>query len=87
MCNVIFSPPETKVISINSPLFFDINTRFKYCMAHTQLYHYNDTEFVDKIQESVDSDNALSISGGLNSPWSVNINTLNELLKNESDLC
>ena len=25
MCNVIFSPPETKVLSINSPTFFDVN--------------------------------------------------------------
>jgi len=81
MCNAIFSPPETKVISINSPLFFDVNTRFEYSMAHTQLHHFNDTEFVEKLEESVDSDGALSISGGLNSPWKVNLNKLALFLK------
>jgi len=80
MCNVIFSPPETKVISINSPLFFDVNTRFEYSMMHTQLYHFNDTEFVERVDESVESDGALSISGGLNSPWKVNLNTLEKFL-------
>jgi len=80
MCNVIFSPSETKVISINSPLFFDINTRFEYSMSHTQLHHFNDTEFVEKVEESVESDSALSISGGLNSHWKVNLNNLEKLL-------
>ena len=76
MCNVIFSSPETKVISINSPLFFDINTRFEYSMMHTQLYHFNDTDFVEKVEESVETDGSLSISGGLNSPWKVDLNKL-----------
>ena len=80
MCNVIFSPPETKVISINSPLFFDINTRFEYSMMHTQLHHFNETEFVEKVEESVESDGALSISGGLNSPWKVNMDSLKEFV-------
>jgi len=87
MCNVIFSKPETRVISINSPLFFEINKRFEYSMAHTQLYHYNDTKFVEKIEESVESDGSLSISGGLNSPWLVDLNNLKKLLKHESHLC
>ena len=82
MCNVIFSPPETKVISINSPLFFDVNKRFEYSMSHTQLHHFNDTEFVEKVEESVDSDGALSISGGLNSTWKVNLNNLKTFLNN-----
>lgn len=80
MCNVIFSSPETKVISINSPTFFDVNSRFEYSMLHTQLHHFYDTEFVEQIEESVDGDSALSISGGLNSPWKVNLNKLNETL-------
>jgi hypothetical protein len=82
MCNVIFSPPETKVISINSPLFFDINTRFEYSMFHTQLHHFNDTEFVGKIGESIESVGSLSISGGLNSPWKVDLNKLKIFLNN-----
>jgi len=81
MCNVIFSPPETKVISINSPLFFNINYRFNYSMFHTQLKHFDDTKFVEKIEETIESQGALSISGGMNSPWKVNINTLEEFLK------
>lgn len=85
MCNVIFSPPQTKVISINSPLFFDINTRFEYSMSHTELHHFNDTEFVEKVDESVESDGSLSISGGLNSPWKVNLNTLSDFLSTICD--
>ena len=81
MCNVIFSPPNTKVISINSPLFFDINSRFEYSMRHTQLYHFNDTEFVEKIDGTIENQGALSISGGMNSPWKVNLNTLEKFLK------
>lgn len=82
MCNVIFSPPETKVISINSPTFFDVNSRFEYSMSHTDLHHFDHTEFVDKIEESVESRGSLSISGGLNSPWKVNLNKLVTFLDN-----
>ena len=81
MCNVIFSPPETKVISINSPKFFDVNSRFEYSMSHTNLHHFDHTEFVDEIEESVESKGSLSISGGLNSPWKVNIDKLTKFLK------
>ena len=81
MCNVIFSPPETKVISINSPKFFEVNSRFEYSMSHTNLHHFDHTEFVDEIEESVESKGSLSISGGLNSPWKVNIDKLTKFLK------
>ena len=57
-----------------------INTRFEYSMMHTQLHHFNETEFVEKVEESVESDGALSISGGLNSPWKVNLNKLTTFL-------
>ena len=81
MVNTIFSPPETQVISINSPTFFDINTRFEYSMSHTQLYHFNDTEFDGDAEGWVEGQGALSISGGLNSPWKVNLNTLSKFLE------
>jgi len=81
MCNVIFSPPTTKVLSINSPLFFEINSRFKYSMIHTELYNFNDTEFTENIEENFE-ENSLSVSGGLNSPWKVNLDKLNLFLKN-----
>jgi len=80
MCNVIFSPPKTKVFSINSPTFFDVNFRFEYTMKHTDLTHFEYTEFTDKKEESVDSDGSLSISGGLNSPWKVDLNKLSKFL-------
>jgi hypothetical protein len=82
MCNIIFSTSQTKVISINSPLFFDVNARFEYSMCHTKLNHFNDTEFVEEIQGSIESEGSLSISGGLNSPWKVNLNTLESILRN-----
>lgn len=80
MCNVIFSPPETKVISINSPTFFDVNARFEYSMSHTDLHHFDYTEFTEKVEESVESRGSLSISGGLNSPWKVDIDRLSKFL-------
>jgi hypothetical protein len=36
--------------------------------------------FVEKVEESVESDGALSISGGLNSPWCVDLNKLEMFL-------
>ena len=80
MCNVIFSPPETKVLSIDSPTFFDVNFRFGYSMEHTDLTHFEYTKFTDKQEESVESDGSLSISGGLNSPWEVDLNKLSKIL-------
>ena len=76
MVNTIFCSPKTKVISIDSPKFFEVNKRFEYSMRHNHVYHFIDTEFIDEVEESVDSDGALSISGGMNSPWKVNIDTL-----------
>ena len=82
MVNTIFSNCLTKVISINSPTFFDINTRFEYSMAHTQLHHFNDTEFVGDSTGWVEPYDVgvLSISGGLNSPWKVNMDSLKEFV-------
>jgi capsular polysaccharide biosynthesis protein len=80
MCNVIFSPPETKVFSIDSPTFFDVNFRFGYSMEHTDLTHFEYTEFTDKKEESIESDGSLSISGGLNSHWKVDLNKLSKFL-------
>jgi hypothetical protein len=36
---------------------------------------------VEKIEETVENNGALSISGGLNSPWKVNLNTLETFIK------
>lgn len=37
MCNLLFSPPTTKTLCINTPYFLDINERFQHSMNHTQL--------------------------------------------------
>ena len=86
MANIIFSQPETKVISIDSPTFFDINCRLKYAMCHTKLHHFTYTEFVDRIEESIESKGSLSISGGLNSPWKVNLNNFKNFVDAIDDL-
>ena len=86
MANIIFSRPETKVISIDSPTFFDINCRLKYAMCHTKLHHFTDTEFVGRIEESIESTGSLSISGGLNSPWKVNLNNFKNFVDAIDDL-
>jgi len=49
-------------------------------MEHTDLTHFEYTEFTDKKEESIESDGSLSISGGLNSPWKVNLNKLSKFL-------
>ena len=88
MVNTIFSNCLTKVISINSPTFFDINTRFEYSMAHTQLHHFNDTEFAGDSTGWVEPGDVgvLSISGGLNSPWKVNMDSLKRFVESIDDI-
>ena len=81
MVNTIFCHPKTKVISIDSPKFFEVNKRFEYSMCHNDVHHFTDTEFVGEVEESVDSEGALSISGGMNSPWRVNLNTLKDFVE------
>ncbi len=49
-------------------------------MCHTQLHHFNDTEFDGDVKEWVEGEGALSISGGLNSPWKVNLDNLKEFV-------
>jgi capsular polysaccharide biosynthesis protein len=80
MVNVLFSPPETKVISLDSPTFYDVNARWEYSLEHTDLYHFKDTEFDGDVTEWVEDQGALSISGGLNSPWKVNLDRLKEFV-------
>lgn len=49
MCNLLFSPPQTKVICIVSPYFLDINHRFRFSMDHTNIYYIHDTHIVSKL--------------------------------------
>jgi hypothetical protein len=43
MCNLVFSPPTCRVVSLNSPEFAKINRRFLYTMVHTQLTQFTET--------------------------------------------
>jgi len=80
MSNVLFCKPDTKVISINSPDFFPTNQRLKHAFNHTDLYMFNHTKFVDKKKGVITDDNALSISGGMNSSWIVDLVKLQKVL-------
>lgn len=81
MCNLLFAKQNTKVLSINSPLFFQINKRFIYSMSHTNLTHFNDTSFIKDPKTSISGKGALSISGGLNTPWMVNLPKFKKILQ------
>tara|TARA_R100001129_G_scaffold165125_2_gene131702 strand:+ start:434 stop:1510 length:1077 start_codon:yes stop_codon:yes gene_type:complete len=81
MSNVLFCKPNTKVISINSPEFFTINKRLKYAMHHTDLIMFDDTKFVNRKQETITNENALSVSGGMNSSWVVDIDELTKKIE------
>jgi len=82
MSNCLFCSKSTKVLSINSPDFFLINKRLGHTLSHTDLYMFDETEYVDKRKEIINN-NALSVSGGLNSQWKVNINSLKFIIKND----
>ena len=80
MANCLFCDKSTKVLSINSPDFFNINKRLGHALSHTDLYMFDETEYVDK-RKKIINDNALSVSGGLNSHWKVNTNSLKQILQ------
>jgi len=44
MSNLLFSPPTTKTIVLVTPFFLDINHRFRYSMAHTDIHYFTDIE-------------------------------------------
>lgn len=43
ICNVLFSKPETKLISIVSPTFLNVNERFKYSLDCVDTNYFMDT--------------------------------------------
>jgi hypothetical protein len=81
LSNILFCKPDTNVVSINSPEFFPINERLKYALNHTNLHMFNDTKFVNRKKDTITGTNALSISGGMNSPWFVNLDLLHKYIK------
>jgi hypothetical protein len=81
LANILFCDPKTNVISINSPEFFPINERLKHALNHTNLIMFDNTKFTERTDGIITGTNALSISGGMNSPWQVDINKLNKIIK------
>lgn len=53
MCNLVFSSPACKVVSINSPEFDSINARFLYTMTHTNLTQFKDTQVASPLYRRV----------------------------------
>lgn len=47
MCNALFSPPETKVNVLVSPVFLEVNKRFKYCFSKVNTDYFNDTRHTE----------------------------------------
>jgi len=80
MSNVLFCEPTTKVVSINSPEFFNVNERLLHAINHTKLHMFDDTRFVERKDDIITDKNALSISGGLNSTWKVDLNKLRSII-------
>lgn len=79
MANVLFCKASTTVLSINDPDFFTVNKRLEHALSHTRLHHFNSTRFVDKKPETKNK-NSLSVSGGPNSPWEVDLKKLKKFL-------
>jgi hypothetical protein len=48
LCNVLFSKKDCRLISINSPIFMDINERFKYCFSNIVTNYFNEAEHVEQ---------------------------------------
>lgn len=48
LCNVLFSRPETSLISIVSPYFLDINSRFKYSFANVDTQYFCHTKHTEQ---------------------------------------
>ena len=50
IANVLFSRPETKLTSIISPTFLDVNTRFKYSLDCVDVFYDFNTEHIEKTE-------------------------------------
>ena len=47
VCNVLFSPPQTRLLCLVSPTFLDVNARFAYSLNHVQLQWFRDSSHVE----------------------------------------
>jgi hypothetical protein len=48
MCNLLFSPPNTKALCINTPEFLTVNKRFEHSMNHTKIVYSNSTKHYEE---------------------------------------
>lgn len=48
LVNVVFSGKDTKLITIVSPLFLEINYRFKFCLESVNNYFFHHTKHIDQ---------------------------------------
>lgn len=48
ICNVVFSPPSTRLIALISPTFLEVNKRFIYSLNQVQVEYFTDTESTEK---------------------------------------
>jgi hypothetical protein len=47
VCNVLFSPPKTKLLCLVSPTFLDVNARFAFSLNRVQLQWFRDASHVE----------------------------------------
>jgi hypothetical protein len=47
LCNVLFSPKETKLLTLVSPTFLDVNYRFMHCLNQVDNALFNDTKHTE----------------------------------------
>jgi capsular polysaccharide biosynthesis protein len=47
VCNVLFSPPETKLLCLVSPTFLEVNARFAYSLNQVQLTWFDQATHVE----------------------------------------
>ena len=76
LANLLLCEPPTKVLIINSPLFWDVNNRLRYAFDHLDIIDFNFTKFETFVEPKTSGTNQLSAEGGLNSPWSCDLEKL-----------
>ena len=81
LANLLVANPPTKIISINSPLFWKVNQRLRFAFDHLEVIDFDDTNFTNYKEPLSDGTQRISAEGGLNSPWSCNLNGLLNIIK------
>lgn len=48
VCNVLFSPPRTRLFCIVSPTFLEVNSRFKFSLSKVKTHYFENSFHVEK---------------------------------------